>query len=266
MQSQAPAPDISKSFRTMLGCGPSVPLRNTGIVGGESVHGGNTVVGYGTFLKTHAVKIFVLVCILVVITIFLVRATLVARSKKKQAIKDEKKEEDMQWENYFEESSPLAAGQERPPANAAGVSPARVQLPTPYVSPPLSQEQAAVFQQQQQQAAAFQQQQQQAAAFQQQQQQAAAAFQQQRLLSHPPSQTQAPQNRPPQTHQQPASAQHNRQHQPAMPPADSAHMQHGGSNMLPQSTRAEREPADFTMPVSDVPITTPKLTETENKK
>ena len=256
MQSQAPAPDISKSFRTMLGCGPSVPLRNTGIVGGESVHGGNTVVGYGTFLKTHAVKIFVLVCILVVITIFLVRATLVARSKKKQAIKDEKKEEDMQWENYFEESSPLAAGQERPPANAAGVSPARVQLPTPYVSPPLSQEQAAAFQQQQQQAAAFQQQ----------QQQAAAAFQQQRLLSHPPSQTQAPQNRPPQTHQQPASAQHNRQHQPAMPPADSAHMQHGGSNMLPQSTRAEREPADFTMPVSDVPITTPKLTETENKK
>ena len=135
MQSQAPQADISKSFKSMLGGGavgglPMLPVQN----GGDSPLTAPPV-GCMAFLKGHAIKIAVLGFVLVIITILLVRATLVARSKKKQAIKDVKKEEDVQWENYFEEAGGVVEAPRQGGGSGGGglgsMPLQRAQLPAP---------------------------------------------------------------------------------------------------------------------------------------
>ena len=258
-----------------------VPLQ----AGGGQGSAQHAPVGYGAFIKTHALKITVVLVLLVVLTIFGVRATLVARSKKKQAINDAKKEEDVQWENYFEDSGTAAAVinplLQNAGGNERGFNANRTQLQTPFQNQsPQVQAQVQV------QAQAIQNQQQVLHAQQQaiQNQQAMEALksqqQQQQAIQNQPLQTkqqhQAQQQALARLYQQPAppavlngtapSVQHNRQHQPAMPHADAVHVQNGGGGtMLPQSTRVEREQTDFSMPVSDVPITVPKASEPVTK-
>ena len=287
MQSQAPQADISKSFKSMLGGGavgglPMLPVQN----GGDSPLTAPPV-GCMAFLKGHAIKIAVLGFVLDIITILLVRATLVARSKKKQAIKDVKKEEDVQWENYFEEAGGVVEAPRQGGGSGGGglgsMPLQRAQLPAPpqlrpYVAAvstaggPLSHRDTSLGRRLEPVSERGE--------------QIQNALLGPRALSGPGAGVDSARWRlaasapPVGMAAAPVSAvglapapvsassaapipimQHNRQHQPLMPSADSMHLPTHGTSMLPESTRIQRESMDFTMPVSDVPITNAKSAE-----
>ena len=260
MQSQAPQVNITDTFNGMLRKMTSAPpTASTGVspipqmgkpaVGvaaavnaipvatlaesqvGSLVGGGDEVGGAGNFFKAHWGKIIIVTLVLVVITIFIVRTALVAKAKKKSTLGEEKKEEDVQWERYFDEND-----ENTKPSHPA--QPALPQVPRHQPMQPAQHHQPQQHAQHHQPPVHHQ--------------------PQQHAQHHQPP---PPVNHAPQRQQQPTPAHSSRQHQPIMPSADATHGHTQSQGMMPQATRPIREEGSSTMPVSDVPITSQKSVE-----
>jgi len=198
---------------------------------GSLVGGGDEVGGAGNFFKAHWGKIIIVTLVLVVITIFIVRTALVAKAKKKSTLGEEKKEEDVQWERYFDEND-----ENTKPSHTA--QPALPQVPRHRPMQHAQHHQPPVHQPQRHQPMQH-------------------AQHHQPPVHHQPP----PVNHAAQRQQQPTPAHSSRQHQPMMPSADATHGHTQSQGMMPQATRPIREEGSSTMPVSDVPITSPKSVE-----